>query len=146
MLVDGDKTITATFTLDTHTVTANTIGSGSVARNPDLAAYDYGSSVDLTATADVGYTFTGWSGDASGTANPLSVLVDGDKTITATFTLDTHTVTVNTVGSGSVSKNPDLAAYDYGSSVDLTAIADVGWTWWYTPLIPALGTQRLADI
>ncbi len=128
VLMDANKVITATFTLDTHTVAVNTVGSGSVARNPDLAQYDYGTSVTLTATADVGYTFTGWSGDASGTTNPLSVLVDADKSITATFTLDTHTVAVNTVGSGSVARSPDLAQYDYGTSVTLTATADVGYT------------------
>jgi uncharacterized repeat protein (TIGR02543 family) len=126
--MDANKSITATFALDTHTLSVNTVGSGSVVKNPDLAAYDYGTSVQLTAAADIGYTFTGWSGDASGTTNPLSVLVDGDKSITATFTLDTHTVSINTVGSGSVAKNPDLAAYDYGTSVDLTATADVGYT------------------
>ena len=30
-----------------------------------------------------GFQFTGWSGDATGTANPLSVTMDSDKTITA---------------------------------------------------------------
>ncbi|MBL8728038.1 MAG: DUF4082 domain-containing protein [Planctomycetes bacterium] len=120
VVMDGDKVVTATFTLDTHTVAVNTVGSGSVAKSPDLAAYDYGTTVDLTATADVGYTFTGWSGDASGTANPLTVLVDGDKVVTATFTLDMHTLSIQTVGGGSVSKDPDLPTYPYGSTVVLT--------------------------
>ncbi|MCX6879914.1 MAG: hypothetical protein NTW21_39835 [Verrucomicrobia bacterium] len=44
----------------------------------------------LTATPSPGYLFTGWTGDASGTANPLSVLMDSDKTITANFTPDTN--------------------------------------------------------
>jgi uncharacterized repeat protein (TIGR02543 family) len=29
--------------------------------------------------------FVNWSGDANGTANPLNVTMDKDKTITATF-------------------------------------------------------------
>jgi uncharacterized repeat protein (TIGR02543 family) len=41
--------------------------------------------VTLTATPAAGFTFMGWSGDASGTDNPLKVVMDGNKTITATF-------------------------------------------------------------
>lgn len=44
----------------------------------------------LIATPAPGYLFTGWTGDASGTANPLSVLMDSDKTIAATFAPDTR--------------------------------------------------------
>ena len=41
--------------------------------------------VRLTATPAGDYAFTGWGGDASGTSNPLSVVMDGDKSITASF-------------------------------------------------------------
>jgi len=50
--------------------------------------YVSGSSATLAATPDPGYLFTGWTGDASGTDNPLSVLMDSDKTIGATFEPD----------------------------------------------------------
>jgi hypothetical protein len=36
--------------------------------------------------ADVGQTFLGWSGDASGTQNPLTVTLNSSKVITAQFT------------------------------------------------------------
>jgi|GEM_PF-2020365 uncharacterized repeat protein (TIGR02543 family) len=43
-------------------------------------------SVALTATpSNSGYIFSGWSGDASGTSNPLTITADSDKTITANF-------------------------------------------------------------
>ncbi|MGL4401259.1 MAG: InlB B-repeat-containing protein, partial [Luteolibacter sp.] len=51
--------------------------------------YDEGAIANLVATPNLGYIFTGWYGDASGTNNPLPVLMDSDKTITAIFTLDT---------------------------------------------------------
>jgi len=38
-----------------------------------------------------------------------------------------HTLIVNVVGSGSVTKNPDQALYDLGDIVELTAVADPGW-------------------
>ena len=44
----------------------------------------------LTATPDTGYLFSKWTGDASGTANPLSVLLDTNKTINAIFVPDTR--------------------------------------------------------
>jgi uncharacterized repeat protein (TIGR02543 family) len=50
--------------------------------------YPPGSTAVLTATPDPGYVFTGWTGDASGTDNPLSVLMDSGKSIGATFEPD----------------------------------------------------------
>lgn len=44
-----------------------------------------GSMVSLLATADATTTFTGWSGDAIGTSNPLNLLMDGNKNIIAGF-------------------------------------------------------------
>ena len=44
----------------------------------------------LTATQAPGYLFTGWTGDAMGTDNPLSVVMNSDKTISATFSPDTN--------------------------------------------------------
>jgi uncharacterized repeat protein (TIGR02543 family) len=49
-------------------------------------AYSSGTTVSITATANPGYTFTSWSGDASGSTNPLNVVMTSNKTITANFT------------------------------------------------------------
>jgi hypothetical protein len=38
-----------------------------------------------------------------------------------------HTLIVNVVGNGSVTKDPDQALYDYGTVVELTAVPDTGW-------------------
>jgi uncharacterized repeat protein (TIGR02543 family) len=50
--------------------------------------YQLGATATLTATPNPGYIFIGWTGDASGTANPLSLTVDADKTVGATFEKD----------------------------------------------------------
>ncbi len=47
--------------------------------------FSSGVTANLTAVPNAGYTFTGWSGDATGADNPLSVTVDTDKNITASF-------------------------------------------------------------
>jgi uncharacterized repeat protein (TIGR02543 family) len=44
----------------------------------------------LTASANPGYQFFGWTGDATGTDNPLSVVMVTNKIIGATFTPDTR--------------------------------------------------------
>lgn len=49
--------------------------------------YNAGTNVIVTAKANPGYNFTSWSGDASGSANPLTVTMNGNKQITANFTL-----------------------------------------------------------
>jgi uncharacterized repeat protein (TIGR02543 family) len=124
----GNKVVTATFTEDEYTLTIEIVGSGSVSKDPNQATYTYGASVQLTATADVGWSFSEWTGDLTGSENPVIITMDGDKSITAVFTQDQYTLTINVVGSGSVEKNPDRETYVYGESVTLTAATDTGWT------------------
>ncbi|MEE8471513.1 MAG: Ig-like domain-containing protein [Dehalococcoidia bacterium] len=102
------------------TLTVNVVGSGSVTRLPDQPTYVYNDVVQLTATADPGWTFSAWSGDLTGSINPDSITMDGDKTVTATFTQDQYTLTINIVGSGSVSRLPDQATYALNDIVQLT--------------------------
>jgi uncharacterized repeat protein (TIGR02543 family) len=125
--MDGAKAVTATFAINTYALDVTTVGSGVVARVPDQALYDHGTSVELTATPAANWHFAGWSGDATGAANPLTVVMDGAKSITATFALDAYALNVTIVGSGAVAKNPDQASYAHGSSVELTATPDPGW-------------------
>jgi uncharacterized repeat protein (TIGR02543 family) len=126
--MDEDKTITATFTQDEYTLTVSAEGDGSVSKDPDQTSYHYGDEVELTATADPGWTFDHWSGDLAGSDNPATITMDGDKTVTAHFTQDEYTLTVSAEGDGSVGKDPDQTSYHYGDEVELTATADTGWT------------------
>ena len=59
--------------------------NGTVDIDPDQTSYESGTIVMLTPIPDTGYIFTGWSGDATGTDDPLSVTMDSDKNITANF-------------------------------------------------------------
>src|SRR5439155_1731165 len=131
--MNANKNITATFAINTYTLSVTTVGSGTVAKSPDQPTYDHGTVVQLTATPAVGWHLVGWSGDASGTANPLSVTMDANKNITATFAIDTYTLNLTTVGNGTASKNPDQPSYNFGTVVQLTATPNagqsfVGWT------------------
>ncbi len=77
---------TGTYVPPEYSLTINTVGNGTVVKNPDQGTYQSGTNVELTATPNSGWVFSGWSGDASGSTNPLSVTMDGNKTVTATFT------------------------------------------------------------
>jgi len=109
------------------TLNVNVVGSGSVAKIPDQAIYNWGTNVTLTATPTIGWSFEHWSGDASGTANPITVNMTNDKDVTATFTQNTYTLDVSTVGSGSVNLN-NSGPYYYGDVIELTAVPNIGWS------------------
>ena len=66
--------------------------------NTSGGTYDEGAEVTITATPDEGYRFTGWTGNATGNENPLSVTITGNVNITANFMqyiyLDSNGITI----------------------------------------------------
>ena len=60
--------------------------AGSVSKSPNKSTYGNGDTVSLTANPNSGYTFSHWTGDASGSTNPITLTMDGNKTVTANFT------------------------------------------------------------
>ena len=73
----------------TYSLSVSVTEGGHVNREPDKSSYAAGAKVVLTAVADSGYRFNGWSGDVSGSENPITVVMDADKNITASFVKDT---------------------------------------------------------
>jgi ribosomal protein S28E/S33 len=126
LLIDGNKAVTATFTQNVYTLTTNVIGSGSVNRN-NTGPYHYGDTVQLTALPTDGWSFDHWSGDLTGSTNPTTILINGNKAVNATFTQDEYTLDTSVVGSGIVNLN-NTGPYHYGDVVELTAVHDVGWS------------------
>ncbi len=106
--VIADKTnqdYTATLNIYTLTTNVNPSGGGHVTKNPDKTSYTHGDTVELTADANTGYTFSGWTGDVPlghENDNPITITMDSNKTITANFTIMTYTIsgTVTFGGSG----------------------------------------------
>jgi uncharacterized repeat protein (TIGR02543 family) len=72
------------------TLTVTTNGFGSI--SPSGGTYPSGSNVVLTATANAGYAFTGWSGAVTGTNNPLTVAMTSNKALTGNFAFATNSV------------------------------------------------------
>ena len=141
--MDGDKSVSATFTQNVYSLTVNHIGIGSVSRYPS-GPYHYNDIVDLTATPAIGWSFTGWTGDLTGTTSPASITMDGHKVVTATFTQNEYSLTVNTVGNGLVT--PAITTtYHLNDVVTLTAVPDTGWAFanWTGGLTGSINPQSL---
>jgi len=86
--ISGDTTVTAYFSEKqqyTVTVSADPTGGGIVTLKPSGGTYDVGNNIAVTAIPNNGYRFDHWSGDVTGTQNPVVLTIDGDKTIVAHF-------------------------------------------------------------
>ena len=127
IIMNANRSVTAHFTQDQYTLTITTDGSGTVTKVPDQSTYTYGTLVQLTANPDSGWLFDHWSGNLTGSQNPDTILMNGNKAVTAHFTQSQYSLNINVVGNGSVEKNPDQSFYDYGDEVELTAVPDSGW-------------------
>ncbi|MBN1686693.1 MAG: DNRLRE domain-containing protein [Spirochaetales bacterium] len=68
-----------------YSLSVNVTGSGTVSREPDETEYAEGSSVVLTAIPEAGWGFSGWQGDLTGATNPVTLIMDSDRTVTAVF-------------------------------------------------------------
>lgn len=126
----GDVSIYPTGTPITYDLATAVSGNGSITANPNQTSFDAGETVTVTAVPATDWLFNGWSGDVSSIDNPLTLTMDGHKNITATFVEESnpsHTLTINTVGNGTVEPTPHQLTYTPGQVVTLTAVPDIGW-------------------
>jgi len=113
--------------LPQYTLTVNPSAQGHVNKSPDQAQYTSGVSVMLTAVADAdGYTFQSWSGDVPApdvNSNPVTIIMDGNKTVTPSFVLSQETLNTYITGTGAGAIDRDVnPPYSYGTVVHLTAV------------------------
>ncbi|MBK7976643.1 MAG: FG-GAP repeat protein [Deltaproteobacteria bacterium] len=145
--VDAAKNVHATFALQTFalSVTKAGAGSGTVTSAPAgidcgatcAASYDYGTTVTLTPAPAPGSSFAGWSGACTGSGS-CQVSMTAAKSVTATFALQSYTLSVSKIGTGSggVTSSPlgiscgatCAADFTHGTVVTLAAIASGGST------------------
>jgi len=134
---DGDYVGTTSNPVVPYTITLGTdgTGSGNVSSTPtgidcgtNCTKYGSGTTVSLNATPQSGSSFDErWTG--TGCANPVTITAD--RTCTASFSLSSFNLTINTSGNGTVTPNPtgtdcgtDCFQYTTGTSISLTTTAD----------------------
>ena len=71
--------------VQTYTLDATATAGGTVQVSPSGSVFEAGQTVQITARPEAGFAFSGWSGDVSGSANPLTVTMTGNLAVTARF-------------------------------------------------------------
>ena len=123
-----------------NSITVNKTGLGTVNSADRLikcgvncvAGYNRNAAVTLTAVADRGSVFTGWTGACSGTGTTCTVNVVDGMNVTANFAAN-YTLQVKTSGKGSVNGSQGIncgrvcsASVLGGTAATLTAVPDAG--------------------
>ena len=128
LAMDCSKLVRANFSLIRHTLTMRVEGSGSV--EPAIGDQQYlpETVVKITAVADKGWQFDGWTGDVVDPASATtSLTVTADMTIAASFSRIMHTLTLEVSGSGTTTPAGGVHDYAEGSIVEVKAVAEDGW-------------------
>ncbi|HUW60188.1 MAG TPA: hypothetical protein VMZ06_04205 [Candidatus Bathyarchaeia archaeon] len=104
-------------------------GSGTVALNPPGGVYESGANVTLTPNPAAGWHFDHWEGAATGSANPLTLAINANTSITAVFATDvpTYDLKISTFGKGAVTLDPPGGTYTAGTTVTLTPTPGENW-------------------
>jgi hypothetical protein len=146
--VDAAYTLVANFestapTIVRHTLTVSS-GDGGFVPTPGEGAFEYdeGMWVWVTAQADSGYRFAGWTGTAASagkmancTAASTTVFMDADYAVTANFEIKPsappRTLTLSATEGGRVSV-PGAGSFTYeeGTTVSVIVQADSGCQFW----------------
>ena len=166
--------------LDLNALTVSIGGGGSVASSDKVfscgskcyGVYNPGSTVTLTAKANSGSSFTGWSGACIGNAASCVVTMNGESAVTATFTAvvagggggggvggatgfklsvaKSNSGTVTSTPAGINCGNTCTASYGPGNAVTLTAtpppgLAFLGWGGACSGAAPSCNVTMNAD-
>lgn len=84
---------------------------GTTDPNPGIYGLDKGIEVEVKAVPESEYIFSGWSGDAAGNENPLTLLINSDKQITAQFQEDIPLAPLNFTGEKVVDSSTTQTEY-----------------------------------
>ncbi|TVP97693.1 MAG: hypothetical protein EA359_19310 [Balneolaceae bacterium] len=132
IVVDGPTEVTATFlrTFRLTTIIEPEEDAGVI--TPDAGDYVRDSTFDVEATANQGWEFVRWEGDFTGSVNPFSLTMNGNKTIVAHFRKVAFVLGTDIVGQGSIqtavlSGEERDDGFEFGSEVELTAVPNTGW-------------------
>jgi hypothetical protein len=124
--VTAGHTISVTFAIDTYTLTYTAGTNGSISGTMPQTV-DYGADgTEVTATPDAHYHFVSWD-DSTLTAARTDTTVTANHEYTATFAIDTYTLTYTAGANGSISgTSPQTINYGADGSA-VTAVADSGY-------------------
>ena len=121
-------TLTVRPPLVTLTLLTAGTGSGAITASPAGGSYDLGTQVTITATANAGSSFTGFSGGGCGATSPCTLTLTANTTVTANFV---NSETFNLSGPGTVGgqqtqmNDPSPPGCSYAISISVTSMSFV---------------------
>ncbi len=120
--MNSNKSITGVFSKKTYPLNITFEGEGTVTEEIITLksnSYDYGTTVKLTPVPTEGWEFVEWSGDLTGSDNPVQVTITDTKNITCTFVrlnpiyLDDNGVTIKCYDWGEVGDTGEVNGVTY---------------------------------
>ena len=112
-----------------YTLTAGNDGNGTVTLSPAGGSYSNGTTVTLTPAPNSGYVFSSWgganNGDIVSTAGVYTIVVNGNKSITANFVTATCT-TIHLTATADTYLSANDVTYNNGGNTQLHVDATTG--------------------
>jgi hypothetical protein len=99
---------------------------GTTTPAPGTYINDPGVEVEIRAIPESGYRFGEWNGDATGIENPLTVIMDSDKSVMASF-IGQFSLTILAGEGGTTDPEPGTYIEDSGTEVSIKALPETGY-------------------
>ena len=122
-MVSENRTLKANFAPRTCTITLSSLIGGTVSGQ---GTFTYGDSHTITANPYTGYDFIGWIEDGTvvSTDQSYTFTVEGDRTLDATFSVQSFAVSLDATEGGTAAGE---GTYIWGTYLAVTAIPDAGY-------------------
>ena len=147
IVMNSNKTVAANFSVLTPTliVSKTGAGSGTVTSSPAgincgttcSSVYPYNTVVTLTAAPTAGYTFGGWSGGGCSGTGTCAVTMSSSQSVTATFNLIYHALSVSKTGLGTGTVTSLPAGINCGTTCSYAFVQNTSVTLSAAPIAPA---------
>ncbi|MCX5888167.1 MAG: SBBP repeat-containing protein [Deltaproteobacteria bacterium] len=128
--VTSGHTISATFAIDTFTITANAGDGGAISPSGTVSAA-YGSTPTFTISPNIGYHIVDVVLDGTTSLGPVSsyqfTSVSADHSITASFAINTYSINASVSGTGGTISPFGTVSADYGSTPTFTITPNTGY-------------------
>ena len=125
----ADSSVNFVATMLEYPLTIQVQGEGTVNQEVLVAAqgteYEHGTQVQLTAVPATGWRFSHWEGDLDGNENPATIVVDSEKSVTATFSFMSIQSAIDSAQDGDVIMVPPGTYFENlnlkGKNITLTS-------------------------
>jgi len=118
--MNSDKQIVAQFKRITYNLQAQPDSTNGGTVQPSSGTFEAGTSETITAIPANGYRFNHWQGGATGSSNPLKIVLTSNITLTAYFT-KAYKLTTSCSPNGDGNDSPGNGLYDAGTVQSITA-------------------------